>query len=249
MKPIVLSPEQIESYKRNGVLHVRNVVSPAVIESLRVELEKFVINEIKSKSGPVKSITRAGDEVNSIHFLSQVDGYHFDDYFDESSVDQLASQLLGQPAFHQLSESFLKPPFVGRKVFPHQDNEYFCLKSDLGINVITALDNTSRDNGTIYYYLGSHKARALEHDSLDLRTYTVEGNKQLEEYQKVYFDLAAGDCLFHDIHTVHGSDENLSPLKRRTITRLYSPFEEALDGERINLRIKRAYFQILPNLE
>ena len=80
----------------------------------------------------------------------------------------------------------------------HQDNFYWCTRKGSGITIWIALNNSSKKNGGIFYFKGSHKMGLLEHDI----SY-VPGSSQKLKYldsmsvfKKVY-PLRAGDCEVH----------------------------------------------------
>ena len=55
------------------------------------------------------------------------------------------------------SEYFAKPKKIGLKPPVHQDNFYWNIKDSKGLTAWIALSKSSKKNGTVYYYNGSHK--------------------------------------------------------------------------------------------
>jgi ectoine hydroxylase-related dioxygenase (phytanoyl-CoA dioxygenase family) len=81
-----------------------------------------------------------------------------------------------------------------------------------------ALDNSTRDNGCLYYVPGSHKWNLLPITGLagDMNEIlTVLDEEQKQAFRPVPIELKRGQCSFHHPLTVHGSYENRSDRPRR----------------------------------
>lgn len=242
--PNLIREEDLKCFKKNGLICVRGLIPKTIVEKLKLELEKLISSEFNLiKNSHLNSVTIFEGEINSIHCLKEMANYNFEELFAQTNLQSVATSLLESHAYCHISESFLKPPRVGKKIFPHQDDEYYCLKEKKGFNVVIALDQATRENGAIYYYMGSHQLGPIPHKTLGLKTYTVEED-QLKEFEKFYQEVEPGDCIFHHPLIIHGSEENTSALPRKTITRLYSPFPDGLDSGRARLRMKKAFAEL-----
>lgn len=233
-----------QSYEEKGFLRIRNLISEPIVQELKAELEKLLVQESGRFTSKLFEATFAEDQINSIHCLKKIKGYRFEEIFSRTGLQDVVSALLGRSAYCLTSESFLKPQRIGKKVFPHQDDEYFCLREGNGVNVVIALDRATQENGAIYYYPGSHRLGPLGHQAIGLKTYVIE-EKHLAGRERVFQDVEAGDCILHHPWVIHGSEPNTSSFPRKTITRLYSSFEDGLDQGRARLRFKQAFASLL----
>jgi ectoine hydroxylase-related dioxygenase (phytanoyl-CoA dioxygenase family) len=81
-----------------------------------------------------------------------------------------------------------------------------------------ALDDSTRDNGCLYYVPGSHRWDLLPKTGLagDMNEIlTVLTPEQKEAFRPVPIELKRGQCSFHHPLLVHGSYENRSDRPRR----------------------------------
>jgi len=81
-----------------------------------------------------------------------------------------------------------------------------------------ALDDSTRDNGCLYYVPGSHRWNLLPITGLagDMdEIKTVLSPEQLEAFKPVPAEVKRGQCTFHHPLMVHGSYENRSDRPRR----------------------------------
>jgi ectoine hydroxylase-related dioxygenase (phytanoyl-CoA dioxygenase family) len=80
------------------------------------------------------------------------------------------------------------------------------------------LDDSTRENGCVWYVPGSHRwnllpITGLAGDMEEIRT--VLSPEQRDAFQPVPIELKKGECSFHHPLMVHGSLENRSDRPRR----------------------------------
>jgi ectoine hydroxylase-related dioxygenase (phytanoyl-CoA dioxygenase family) len=80
------------------------------------------------------------------------------------------------------------------------------------------LDDTTRENGCLWYVPGSHRwsllpITGLAGDMDEIRTVLTPA--QLEAFRPIPIELRAGECSFHHPLMVHGSHENRTAAPRR----------------------------------
>ncbi len=71
-------------------------------------------------------------------------------------------------------ETFSKPAYVGSVVPYHQDNAYFNLTPPDSVTCWIALDDSSQENGCVYYARGSHREGLRPH-----KASAVKGNSMM----------------------------------------------------------------------
>ncbi len=131
-----------------------------------------------------------------------------------------ASQLLdGAPVRFWHDQLFCKPAHHGGVVAWHQDYSYWTRTQPMShLTCWIALDDSTRDNGCLYYVPGSHRWDLLPITGLtgDMdEIMTVLSPEQKEAFRPVPIELKRGQCSFHHPLMVHGSYENRSDRPRR----------------------------------
>jgi Phytanoyl-CoA dioxygenase (PhyH) len=130
-----------------------------------------------------------------------------------------ASQLLGGSVRFWHDQLFSKPAHHGGVVAWHQDYSYWTRTEPLAhLTCWMALDDSTIENGCVYYVPGSHRWNLLPITGLagDMEAIrSVLSPEQLEQFQPVAVQLKKGECSFHHALTVHGSYENRSGNPRR----------------------------------
>jgi ectoine hydroxylase-related dioxygenase (phytanoyl-CoA dioxygenase family) len=130
-----------------------------------------------------------------------------------------ASQLLDGAVRFWHDQLFCKPAHHGGVVAWHQDYSYWTRTEPMQhLTCWIALDDSTRDNGCLYYVPGSHRWQLLPITGLtgnmdEIRT--VLSPEQEEAFKPVPVELKRGQCSFHHPLMVHGSYENRSDLPRR----------------------------------
>jgi ectoine hydroxylase-related dioxygenase (phytanoyl-CoA dioxygenase family) len=130
-----------------------------------------------------------------------------------------ASQLLAGPVRFWHDQLFCKPAHHGGVVAWHQDYSYWTRTQPMQhLTCWMALDDSTVDNGCLYYVPGSHKWQLLPITGLagDMNEImTVLDEEQKQAFKPVPIELKRGQCSFHHPLTVHGSYENRSSRPRR----------------------------------
>jgi hypothetical protein len=130
-----------------------------------------------------------------------------------------ASQLLDGPVRFWHDQLFCKPAHHGGVVAWHQDYSYWTRTKPMQhLTCWIALDDSTVDNGCLYYVPGSHKWELLPITGLagDMNEImTVLDEDQKKAFRPVPIELKRGQCSFHHPLTVHGSYENRSDRPRR----------------------------------
>jgi hypothetical protein len=130
-----------------------------------------------------------------------------------------AAQLLDGPVRFWHDQLFSKPAHHGGVVAWHQDYSYWTRTSPMQhLTCWIGLDDTTRDNGCLYYVPGSHRwdllpITGLAGDMEEIRT--VLNPAQLDAFRPVPIELRVGECSFHHPLMVHGSYENRTAAPRR----------------------------------
>ena len=130
-----------------------------------------------------------------------------------------ASQLLGGPIRLLHDQLFCKPAHHGGVVAWHQDYSYWTATEPMThLTCWIALDDSTQDNGCLYYVPGSHRWNLLPVTGLTGNMdeiMTVLSADQQRAFHPIPIELKRGQCTFHHPLMAHGSYANRSERARR----------------------------------
>lgn len=217
-----LSGEQVAAFHRDGFLTGVQVLDPAQVEVLCAELTSLM--EPSHPSHALFHEYHSNESRNPDTILFHAlgawrTGPAFHDVLWSPAFLMAASQLLGGSVRFWHDQLFCKPAHHGGVVAWHQDYSYWTRTRPMShLTCWIALDDSTRDNGCLYYVPGSHKWNLLPITGLagDMdEIMTVLTPKQKEAFRPVPIELKRGHCTFHHPLLVHGSYENRSDRPRR----------------------------------
>lgn len=215
----MISTQDVEFYKQNGYLLVKGVFGPDEVNEMR-----------KAVDGIVERAARAKKDVNHQwqgDFLPPEElkklvlkGFHDVHYHDAVFMNavihlnmvSVLTKLIGPNVQLHHSKMLVKPPENGAAFPMHQDYPYFPHRDHTMLAASLHLDDADDENGCIRVFPGSHLAGPLPHIGrhyLDAKKYPID--------QGVPCPAQAGDVLFFNYLTIHGSYPNKSERIRRNV--------------------------------
>lgn len=224
--------EQIEAYRRDGYVVVRQMFSAEEIALLySVASDDTVTSnalDLRDQDGKNTKLTlwfAAGDD--TLGLMSRC----------ERIVGSVRQLLGAEDVCHFHSKVMQKQPEVGGAWEWHQDYGYWYkngfLYPEAMISVMLALTDANRENGCLQVLKGTHRMQRFEHAFIGEQQgadpdFVREAQKVSEQ---VYCDLGAGDVLFFHPNLLHASSANLSRTARWSIISAYNlsynvPFRE-----------------------
>lgn len=218
-----LSEAQIAHYHEYGFVSGIRVLNENQIQRLRLELA-----EIMDPSHPGNSLfyefhSNESKDTKSVLFHSLghwriTEGFH--DVLWNPAFLMAAHQLLEhKPVRFWHDQLFYKPAEHGGVVAWHQDYSYWTRTIAMQhLTCWTALDDSTTDNGCLYYIPGSHKWGLLNAPELagsmdGILDYLTP--EQRLNFNPVPVEMKAGYATFHHPLLVHGSYANISDRQRR----------------------------------
>lgn len=217
-----LSQDQVEAFHRDGFLTGVQVLDDGQVETLCRELTGLM--EPSHPSHELFHEYHSNESGNPDTILFHAlgawrTGPAFHDVLWSPAFLMAASQLLDGAVRLWHDQLFCKPAHHGGVVAWHQDYSYWTRTQPVAhLTCWIALDDSTRDNGCLYYIPGSHKWNLLPRTGLtgDMNEImTVLDEEQKRSFQPVPIELKRGQCSFHHPLTVHGSYENRSDRPRR----------------------------------
>ena len=211
-----ISPAQIESYQRDGVVFLKRAFSDWV-EPLRRGLNRN-LSSPNDYRFPAES-TRSGEPgrfFDSYCNWSLVPEYW--DFVFHSKAASLAGQVMGSSTsqfFHE--HVFVKEPGTQKATPWHQDMPYYCVTGAQSVSVYIALDDVEKDSA-VKYVRGSHRWEQLYHPKVWLtgEDFNAEDGSmrsmpdilsEVDQKDVASWRLEAGDTVLFNFRTVHGTTD------------------------------------------
>jgi phytanoyl-CoA hydroxylase len=207
-------------YRDQGYLHARGVFSPDEVEQMRAAIDRILAGV-------------AGTEHDANHVWKAVaqeavlKGFHNVQYHEavftravaQRPLVELLTQMIGPNVQLHHTKMLVKPPEKGAPFPMHQDYPYFPHERHTVLAASVHLDDTDLENGCLRVVPGSHRQGPLE----------VEGESNtldvpLEDGTPL--PAAAGDVVFFNYLTIHGSGVNASTRPRRNVLFQYRDPED-----------------------
>jgi phytanoyl-CoA hydroxylase len=215
----MIKSKDVEFYNENGYLLVKNVFNASEVEQMRDAIEKIIQRAAQVKKD--ENHAWQGDFLPPEQLKKLVlKGFHDVHYHDaafaraviHSNMVEVLARLIGPNVLLHHTKMLVKPPENGAAFPMHQDYPYFPHQNHTMLAASVHLDDADLENGCLHVIPGSHKQGPLPHVGthyLNHKEYPISmGTPCIAE---------AGDVLFFNYLTIHGSDRNLSEKTRRNV--------------------------------
>ena len=216
------SPAIRNAYLEHGYYHARAVFSPAEVAELTAEYDRIVAqlltsgDDLNARWGNDEAMARMGASDSVVLHTNNVQQYSarwMRALYQERFLST-ARALLGEDVVLHHTKLFQKPPAVGAPFPMHQDWTYFPTAHDTMLAGIVHLSDATDEMGCLRVYPGSHRAGRLpdsngQTESPSLAAYPIEDATPVE--------AVAGDVVFFNYLTLHGSLPNRSAHTRKTV--------------------------------
>ena len=222
-----LTNQQEMDFEEEGFLVVENLFDESTVDELRDRFDRLFRGDFETGISP--------DEVNwqeatgDPSLTRQIcNGWRADRTIARAVTRQdigKAIATLGKwPGARVMIDNVIWKPSQTRELAYHQDNAYLAwyTPSEL-LSCWIALDDTSRDGGTLEFIRGSHrwhhsKPEGEFHAPEDYKKYMqIAAEKEGVEPEIVYVEVPKGGGSFHHGWTWHGSGFNYSNNPRRSL--------------------------------
>ena len=237
-----------KTYKSKGFTVIKDFVSKREAKKLEHQTINFIKKRIKKYNGRDINFVDNKKSIKNLHSFHKLHDFKTMVNFSKTKkITSIAKTLIGSNKLElRASEFFAKPKKIGLNTPPHQDNYYWNVKKNKALTIWIALSDSSKKNGGVYYYCGSHKKGIYTHTpSYEKGTSQKISNiKKLKNFKKLTPKLNVGDALIHHCLVVHGSNKNKSNLSRRGLTFQFKDKNSKYDKKKIRKYEKQLNFQI-----
>lgn len=199
----ILTEEDIKFYGANGYLVVPSLFDTNECDKWVKILKQYTDNDFRRQM----NLDRKDGEIRQMVHDSRICTVLEELY--GPGIGYLATQIL-----------YKEPgsPFANHAWNPHQDNFYVQAPNDQHCSATLILENSTPENGGVYFYPGSHMEPLLEHERHPSDDPNQNpGGKILnipEKYRRVDIWMKKGDLMIHHCNVIHGSTANKSNLGR-----------------------------------
>ena len=214
--PQTLTPEQIDSFNRDGYIRPLRIFGDDEIAEIRRYFDDLLA-KVMAAGGDSYSISTAHMKYGRVY-----------DILTHPRIVDCVADLLGENVVAWGSHLFCKMPHDGKQVAWHQDASYWPLTPSKAVTVWLAIDDADVENACMRFIAGSHHhghmtfrpSNPAEHNVLDQ---TIEN---AEQYGTPVDDiLQAGEASIHADLLLHGSEANNSDRRRCGLTLRYAAAE------------------------
>lgn len=222
-------------FEEHGCLVVRGLMKP-YIESIALDMAAAAAESL-SLLDQAQQITEGWRTPNGTLFIPAPQGYDRDKQIMVLSMNYQTSAALFQSAFDvnavkivgailgQNVEIFgngqclYKEPVGGHPKHLHQDSAYFEHQYQGPVGILNYVVDTDLVNGALHVVPGSHRLGQLKH----VDTFSHLGLEEDEWPWESALPVVgkAGDSIFFNVKTVHGSKQNMSDKPRPVFINRY----------------------------
>ena len=222
-------------YRKHGCLVARGLMNPYIADMAR-DIDATVQQSIALLD---KAERRAEGWVspNGSLFIPAPEGYQRDKQImtvginyltsaaflraamDDTALDMLEAILGPNIELFGSGQSLVKEPVGGHPKHLHQDSAYFEHRYEGPVGILSYVVDTDLVNGALHLVPGSHKQGQLRH----VDTFSHLGLDEDEWPWEAALPIVgqAGDSIFFNVKTIHGSKQNHSDTPRPVFINRY----------------------------
>lgn len=220
--PSPLSQVQVAEYEADGVLRLRGLLSPGEVAAVRVELERYIRDDLAGLPADARTLEQDGRTVRNLWRLEKHNPF-FRALGERADLLALVAPLVrGEPVLSGV-ETFNKPARIGSGVPWHQDNAYFCQTPPDMLTVWIAIDPVTEANGPVFFLRGSHQGGMRPTRPSGVRGNSIGLAEPPAESPADTFCglLEPGDATLHHCETLHHSAPNTTEHSRLGLLLVY----------------------------
>jgi phytanoyl-CoA hydroxylase len=209
-----------DDYRERGYVHARGVFDAQEVEEMRAALAQ-ILADVEGTAND------ANHRWGAVAQEAVLKGFHNVQFHDAAftraaahpKLVEVLREIIGPNVQLHHTKMLVKPPEKGAPFPMHQDYPYFPHERHTVVAASVHLDDTDEQNGCLRVVAGSHKQGPLEPTG---ESHTLE--VPLEDGAPI--PAKAGDVLFFNYLTIHGSGLNTSDRARRNVLFQYRDPED-----------------------
>jgi ectoine hydroxylase-related dioxygenase (phytanoyl-CoA dioxygenase family) len=237
-----LSDNQVEMYRNNGFIVVKDFLSPEELREWREAVEEAV-TERDGRKFPGQDI-KIGEE-DGINEDGEYYGKVFDQLLNlwqtnnrmkkimlDKRIGEMAARLAGVEGIRIWhDQALIKRPWANPTSW-HLDTPFWSFSHREALSIWVALDDVTLENGCLFFIPGSHKKTTFENPGITKNMDAVfDFYPEFKQSASMPVVMKAGSCSFHNGLCIHGAHANMTPGFRRAMTCAYMPEGSVFNGE------------------
>ncbi len=220
---IEISKESVESFQRNGVIKLKDILSEETLnhygEFISAEVDKYYDREAAFKNQS-ELYARAFQQISNLWLRNE----KIKEFVFSKKLASIATQLMGTKGVRMYHDQALFKESGGGITPWHCDQVYWPLSNENTVTAWIPLQDVSLEMGPLSFAEGSHRKKmgrdfVISQESED----AISVNMKALPYNCSAFDL--GDVSFHYGYTMHNAGPNMSKTDRRAMTIIYMDSE------------------------
>jgi phytanoyl-CoA hydroxylase len=224
-------------FEQDGYAILDRVFSEEEISPVSDEIDRIIAGE-RTYIPERDLVWEPGEEKRRLRNAFRLALYNplFLEFAKSPKLTGVLGELLGHPLRLYGSQLFAKPARVGTVVPKHQDMPYWPFDPPELITAWVALDDSTKENGCVRFFAGSHKRGMLPHSPSNVpgNSLGLDDHPAVNTLPEHAVEVKRGSVVLHHSLTVHYSEPNLSDRARRGLVYVYmSPNVRLTDPERM----------------
>jgi phytanoyl-CoA hydroxylase len=216
---------EIDAYRSDGYLAIADFLAAEELELWRRVIDDAVAAAEGDQAG------RNSEKVFTQRMHLRRSSQAVRRLVDDPRIGRLVAELEGVDAVRLYLDQALVKEAYGQPTQYHLDIPWWSFDTDHACTIWIALDDSTLENGCLYFVPRSHLLRLREAGDLGTDLGAVFALRPEGGAPPVPCPLPAGGCSFHNGHTIHGAGANMTDGRRRAMTIAFMP-----DGVRFNGR-------------
>lgn len=235
----VLNGEQVQQFRRDGVLTVEDAVTPELLARMREQFAQWVDESRNHDSAYGHTVdgrprfdvepghSREHPALRRVNAPADISEPFFEAMVDSRMVDMVAD-LIGPNVKHHHNKINSKLPGSATQVKWHQDFPYTPHSNTDLVTALLMLDDVTSENGALEVSPGSHRGEIYDlwHDGVFTGAVDDVVAERLRASAQTCCGPAGSVCLMHTC-LVHGSAANRSDAPRTLFIAVYSAADAA----------------------
>ncbi|MEM9229625.1 MAG: phytanoyl-CoA dioxygenase family protein [Pseudomonadota bacterium] len=218
----LLTPDQINHYRRSGYLTVPDRIPPETIEALRVEVAQFEVlaRGMQRSDGRIDLEDSHTPEAPRIRRIKRPDLISpvVQSLMRSDAILAPVRDLLGPDIRLHTTKLNMKKAGYGAAVEWHQDFAFYPHTNDDVLAIGITLDDIGAENGPLMVFPGTHQGPIFDHHEGGVFHGAMNlAAAGLDPADAVPLHVKAGSITIHHGRIVHGSALNRSDRDRRLL--------------------------------
>ena len=228
MARLQLTPDEVQTYRREGWLVPQFTLESGFVTQLQEALDELIRNNPGVRPEKLVSAHVEGDNREGVKGSQR-----FLELAMHKPIVDLVEDLIGPNIILWGCHVFCKPPQEGYETPWHQDGHYWPIRPLATCTVWVALEPSTRENGCLRVIPKSHQGQVLhphlheERTDLTLQQRMADGT--FDEKDAVDIELQPGQMSMHDVYMIHGAKANRSAQRRTGVALRYMPASSHFD--------------------